>query len=57
MSVYDISGKEISSLINAELKPGSYEVSFDASGLSSGVYFYKISAGSFTDVKKMVYLK
>jgi len=57
LSVYDISGKEISSLINAELKPGSYEVSFDASGLSSGVYFYKISAGSFTDVKKMVYLK
>jgi len=57
LSVYDITGKEISLLVNANLKPGSYEVSFDASGLSSGVYFYKISAGSFTDVKKMVLLK
>jgi len=57
LSVYDITGKEISLLVNAYLKPGSYEISFDASGLSSGVYFYKISAGSFTDVKKMVLLK
>ncbi|MBE2218227.1 MAG: T9SS type A sorting domain-containing protein [Ignavibacteria bacterium] len=57
LSVYDITGKEISLLVNADLKPGSYEISFDASGLSSGVYFYKISTGSFTDVKKMVLLK
>ncbi len=57
LSVYDINGKEVSSLINAELKPGSYEISFDASGLSSGVYFYKISAGSFADVKRMVLVK
>ncbi|MBL8017693.1 MAG: T9SS type A sorting domain-containing protein, partial [Ignavibacteria bacterium] len=57
LSVYDINGKEISLLVNADLKPGSYEISFDASGLSSGVYFYKISAGSFTDVKKMVLVK
>jgi hypothetical protein len=55
--VYDINGKEISLLVNAYLKPGSYEISFDATGLSSGVYFYKISVGSFTDVKKMVLLK
>jgi len=57
LSVYDINGKEISLLVNADLKPGSYEISFDASGLSSGVYFYKISAGSFTDVKKMILVK
>lgn len=57
LSVYDINGKEISLLVNAYLKPGSYEISFDATGLSSGVYFYKISVGSFTDVKKMVLLK
>ncbi len=57
LSVYDISGKVIASLINTGLKPGSYEISFDASGLSSGVYFYKISAGSFADVKRMVLVK
>ena len=57
LSVYDINGKEISLLVNADLKPGSYEISFDASGLSSGVYFYKISAGRFTDVKKMILVK
>ncbi|MBE2219343.1 MAG: T9SS type A sorting domain-containing protein, partial [Ignavibacteria bacterium] len=57
LSVYDINGKEISLLVNEELKPGSYEISFNASGLSSGVYFCKISAGNFTDVKKMVLLK
>ena len=55
--MYDINGKEISLLVNADLKPGSYEISFDASGLSSGVYFYKISAGNFTDVKKMILVK
>ncbi len=57
LSVYDINGKEISLLVNTYLKPGSYEVSFDATRLSSGVYFCKISVGSFTDVKKMVLLK
>jgi hypothetical protein len=57
LAVYDIGGKEISLLVNEELKPGSYEINFDASGLSSGVYFYKLQAGSFIDTKKMILVK
>ncbi|MEB2330626.1 MAG: T9SS type A sorting domain-containing protein, partial [Ignavibacteriaceae bacterium] len=57
LSVYDITGKEVSVLTNEVLKPGSYEVGFDASHLSSGVYFYRIEAGEFVSVKRMVLLK
>lgn len=57
INIFDISGKHIKTLLNHNTKPGSYEITFDAYGLSSGVYFYKISAGSFTDVKKMVLVK
>ncbi|MCE7953577.1 MAG: T9SS C-terminal target domain-containing protein [Chlorobi bacterium CHB7] len=56
-SVYDITGKEVSVLTNEVLKPGSYEVGFDASHLSSGVYYYRIEAGEFVSVKRMVLLK
>ncbi|KAA0207473.1 MAG: T9SS type A sorting domain-containing protein [Ignavibacteria bacterium] len=57
LSVYDITGKEVSVLTNEVLKPGSYEVKFDASQLSSGVYYYKIEAGEFVSIKRMVLLK
>ncbi|MCC6884892.1 MAG: T9SS type A sorting domain-containing protein, partial [Ignavibacteria bacterium] len=57
LSVYDITGKEVSVLTNEVLKPGSYEVGFDASHLSSGVYYYRIEAGEFVSVKRMVLLK
>jgi hypothetical protein len=57
LAVYDIGGKKISLLVNEELKPGSYEINFDASGLSSGVYFYKLRAGNFVDTKKMILVK
>lgn len=57
IKVYDITGKEIAVLVNDFKKAGSYIVSFNGSKLSSGVYFYKIEAGSFTDIKRMVLIK
>jgi hypothetical protein len=57
IKVYDILGREVASLINKEMKTGSYTVDFDASALSTGVYFYKLSSGSFTDTKKMILVK
>ena len=57
LSVYDITGREISTLINENLQAGSYEVTFDGINLPSGVYFYKLTAGDFTDTKKMLMIK
>jgi hypothetical protein len=55
--VYDVLGKEVSKLFNGKLSTGSYSYTFDASKLSSGVYFYKLIAGDFVSVKKMMVLK
>jgi hypothetical protein len=55
--VYDILGREIRTLVNEFKQAGSYNVSFDASSLASSVYFYKIEAGSFIQIKKMVLIK
>ncbi|MBL7128653.1 MAG: T9SS type A sorting domain-containing protein [Ignavibacteria bacterium] len=55
--VYNILGEEITILVNEKLNAGSYEVDWDASDYPSGVYFYKLIAGDFVDVKKMVLLK
>jgi hypothetical protein len=57
LEVYDVLGNEVATLVNEEKPAGSYEVEFDASGLSSGIYFYKLSAGEYTDSKKMVIIK
>jgi photosystem II stability/assembly factor-like uncharacterized protein len=57
LKVYDITGREVANLINGEVKAGTYEFQFNATNLSSGTYFYKIEAGSFTDVKRMVLIK
>ena len=57
LTIYDIGGKEISVLVSKELNPGSYEAEFQASDLPSGVYFYKLSSGGYTDVKKMILVK
>ena len=57
LKVYDILGKEVKALVN-EIRPaGTYSVSFDGSNLSSGVYYYRLESGSFTEVKRMVLLK
>jgi len=55
--VYDITGKLTAVLINEELVSGKYEITFNASNLSSGVYFYKLKAGDFIEIKKMVVVK
>ena len=57
LKVYDLLGNEIAELVNEEKDRGVYSVSFDASGLASGIYLYKIQAGSFVETKKMVLLK
>jgi hypothetical protein len=55
--VYDILGREIRTLVDETQEPGYYRVMFDASRISSGVYFYHIEAGSYRSTKKMVLLK
>ncbi|MCX6640704.1 MAG: T9SS type A sorting domain-containing protein [bacterium] len=57
LSVYDISGKRVAELVNGILEAGTHSVTFDASGLTSGVYLYKLEAGDFTKTQKMVLLK
>jgi hypothetical protein len=57
ITVLDIMGKEIESLLNVSLIPGIYEVVFNGSNYASGIYFYKFSANGFSDVKKMIVLK
>jgi subtilisin-like proprotein convertase family protein len=57
LEVFDILGKEISVLVNDKFGPGVYEADFDASKLPSGVYFYRLKAGTFSETKKMVLLK
>lgn len=55
--IYDLLGREVKTLVNETKTVGNYEVTFDASNLASGAYFYRITAGDFTDVKKMVLIK
>jgi hypothetical protein len=55
--VYDILGKEIATLVNEYKPAGTYEIEFDASKLASGIYFYKLSVGNFTETKSMLLLK
>ncbi len=57
MKVYDILGKEVATLVNENKPAGNYEVNFNASNLSSGVYFYKLQAGNFIQIKKMTVVK
>lgn len=57
LKVYDILGKEVATLVNMKLNPGTYTYSFNARSLSSGIYFYKLEAGEFSAVKKMTLIK
>jgi hypothetical protein len=57
LKVYNIIGQEVATLVNGTLETGSYEVSFNAENLNSGVYFYTLQVGSFTRTKKMILLK
>jgi hypothetical protein len=55
--VYDVLGREVAVLVNEKKSPGTYEAHFDGSGLASGVYIYRMTAGTFTQTRKMVLLK
>lgn len=57
IKIYNILGQEVRVLANRMMNPGTYNVSFDASALNSGVYFYSLSVDNFTQVKKMMLLK
>ncbi len=57
LSIYDVSGKKITVLVDANLSPGSYEYNFNAENLPSGVYFYKIESEAFTETKRMILIK
>jgi photosystem II stability/assembly factor-like uncharacterized protein len=57
LKVYDILGRQVSVLVNENKQPGAYSVDFNASSLTSGVYFYRLETASFTDVKRMILVK
>lgn len=57
LKVYDVLGNEVAILVNEEKPAGSYEVEFSADGLTSGIYFYKLTAGNFSETKKMILMK
>ncbi|MFA6540480.1 MAG: phospholipase D-like domain-containing protein [Bacteroidota bacterium] len=57
LSIYDVLGREITSLVNGDLNAGSYSVQWNASSLSSGVYFYRLQSGNFVETKKLLLQK
>ena len=57
LKVYDVLGNAVATLVNEEKQPGEYEIDFDASKLSSGVYFYQLKAGSFVQTNKMILMR
>jgi hypothetical protein len=57
LKVFDLLGREVATLVNEEMGAGSYEKNFDDSGLASGVYLYRLQAGSFTQTKKLLLLR
>ena len=57
LKVFDITGKEVTTLVNEQLQPGIYEVTFDGSAFASGIYFYQLRTNNFTATKKLILLK
>ena len=57
LSIYDILGREVEILVDKDMNPGSYEITFDASKFTSGVYFYRLQTGSFMETKKLILVK
>jgi len=57
LKVYNILGKEVTTLVSNKLNPGNHTYQFNSKNLSSGIYFYRIETGDFQDVKKMILLR
>ncbi|HCV42764.1 MAG TPA: hypothetical protein DGH68_04730 [Bacteroidetes bacterium] len=56
LKVFDVLGREVTTLVNEEMRAGKYERAFDAGGLASGVYFYRLRSGEFVQTKKLLLL-
>jgi hypothetical protein len=57
LKIYDITGREVQTLVNEKLQPGVYEKTFDGSKLTSGVYFYKITSNDISETRRMLLIK
>lgn len=57
LKLYDVLGREVRTLVNENLQPGSYEVAFDATGLASGVYFYRLQSGQSMTTKRLLLVR
>ena len=57
LKVYDMLGREVTTLVNKEQTSGNYKIEFNASNLTSGVYFYRLQSGSFAETKKLIFLR
>ena len=57
LKIFDITGKEVATLVNKTLKPGTYEATFNGASLTSGVYFYRLTTDGFSETKKLILMK
>jgi hypothetical protein len=57
LNVFDVLGREVATLVNEQKPAGTYTVQFEGSGLTSGVYFYRLQSGTYSDTKKLVLLR
>jgi hypothetical protein len=57
LTVYDVLGREAATLVNRTMEPGTYDAGFAGAGLPSGLYFYRLTAGPFTETRKMLLLR
>ena len=57
LRVYDLLGREVATLVNEEMRPGTYERTLDAAGLASGIYFYRLQSGGFVETKKLAVVR
>jgi hypothetical protein len=57
LNIYNSLGQEVAVLVNEQLRPGTYEAEWNAADYASGIYYYKLTAGEFSETKKMVLIK
>lgn len=57
LRIFDMLGREVATVVNKEMEPGGYTVQWDASNQRSGIYFYRLTAGKFSDTKKMLVIR